>query len=287
MAESRYKVKAVSAPFDTQYSSCSNIKPKKFDWSNTEGEWTVHIDQGILFQPLSPKEKSYGWFCESKEIFPELYSVILNNYKTLFNYYNKVFTCDKQLVDLDPRFSYCVSGSNFPWVSKDLWGTYNKKKLCSMFCSPKLITNGHKYRHKLAEIALGKRVDVFGGAHGTIRTVTDRFNPWKTKIDGLKDYMFSIVVENSIYDNYWTEKLTDCFVTGTIPIYWGTKNIPEVFDKNGIIWIQEGQEHQILNSLSEDLYLSKKQAVQNNFDAMQTMNLADDELFEVILNETN
>jgi predicted nucleic acid-binding Zn ribbon protein len=50
------------------------------------------------------------------------------------------------------------------------------------------------------------------------------------KLDGLKDYMFSIVVENSIYPKYYTEKITDCFATGTVPIYYGDKSIGEDFN---------------------------------------------------------
>ena len=36
--------------------------------------------------------------------------------------------------------------------------------------------------------------------------------------------MFSVCIENDVYDTYFTEKILDCFATGTIPIYKGTKN---------------------------------------------------------------
>ena len=48
--------------------------------------------------------------------------------------------------------------------------------------------------------------------------------------------MFSIVIENSIESDYFTEKLLDCFLTGTIPIYVGTKTTSEYFDTDGIIY---------------------------------------------------
>ena len=35
---------------------------------------------------------------------------------------------------------------------------------------------------------------------------------------------------------YFNEKIIDCFFSGTIPIYWGTKNISKYFDENGIIF---------------------------------------------------
>jgi hypothetical protein len=132
MAESRYKVKAIGAPFDIQYSSCSNIKPKNFDWVSDVAEWEVHIDHGLLVQPnlATPKIKRYGWICESRFIVPEVYNFILQNYKVLFeNYYNKIFTCDQDLIKLNPNFVYCPNGSNYPWVPKHNWGIFNKTKL--------------------------------------------------------------------------------------------------------------------------------------------------------------
>ncbi|NDH45539.1 MAG: hypothetical protein EBY04_04110 [Actinobacteria bacterium] len=83
-------------------------------------------------------------------------------------------------------------------------------------------------------------------------------------MDGVRDYMFSIIIENGVYDTYWTEKITDCFATGTVPIYWGTKKIPTVFDHEGIIWLNEGNEIEVFESLTQELYISKRKAIENN-----------------------
>ena len=48
-------------------------------------------------------------------------------------------------------------------------------------------------------------------------------------------FQFAIVIENSKQTNYFTEKLIDCLVTRTIPIYWGCPNIATFFDITG--WI--------------------------------------------------
>ena len=289
MAESRYKIRGIGLPFDAQYSSCSNLKPHNFDWIRIldgKGEYDVHVDSGILVQPdySVDKSKRYGWVCESRFIVPNVYNFLIQNYKILFdNFYNTIYTCDQSLLDLDPGFKYCPNGSNYPWIKKNQWGIYEKTKLCSMFASPKQFTEGHVYRHSVARIALDKGFDVFGGAHGTPRTSTDPKNPWDTKLQGLGYYMFSVVIENGNYDSYYTEKITDCFATGTIPIYWGTKNIPNLFDHNGIIWLKEGEEIDILNSLSEDLYKSKLESIKHNLNALTKLDLADDYLVKQIL----
>jgi hypothetical protein len=286
MAESRYKVRAIGAPFDVQFSSCSNIKPNNFSWTIDKAEWDVHIDRGIMYQPdfSTPKEKRYGWICESTFIIPDVYNFLIYNHTVLFNnYYNKIFTCDSSLLQLNSNFVFCPVGSNYPWVPKDQWSVYPKTKLCSMFCSPKKATEGHVYRHMIARLALDAGLDVFGGAHGTKRTVNDPRNPWNTKIDGVRDYMFSIVVENGVYDSYWTEKITDCFATGTIPVYCGTKKVLDFFDPDGIIFLELDKETETLNSLSKELYNSKLPAILNNFNIVNTIKLADEYLFDNII----
>ena len=42
--------------------------------------------------------------------------------------------------------------------------------------------------------------------------------------------MYSIAIESSQEINYFTEKLIDCLITKTIPVYWGCPNISEFFD---------------------------------------------------------
>lgn len=285
MAKSGYKVKGIGLPFESQYSSCSNIKPQKFEWSLEKGEFDVHVDKGLLVRPDNSitKDKRYGWVCESRFIVPDVYNFLIHNYKVLFeNFYTAIYTCDQSLLNLDHRFKYCPNGSNYPWIRKSDWGIYQKTKKCSMFASPKQYTEGHVYRHTIARLALDRGFDVFGGAHGTPRTVIDPMNPWSTKLEGIGYYMFSIIVENGNYDSYYTEKITDCFATGTVPIYWGTKNLPEQFDKDGIIWLKQGQEFEILDSLNEDLYKSKNRSINHNLNALNTLQIADDYLFEEI-----
>jgi len=286
MAEPRYKVRAIGAPFEIQHSSCSNLKPSNFNWTTEKSEYDVHIDRGMMQQPdfSISKEKRYGWVCESSCIIPDVYNFLIHNHKVLFeNYYNKIFTCDQSLLNLNTNFIYCPVGSNYPWIPKDQWGIHPKNKLCSMFCSPKLKTEGHVYRHQIARLALDNEFDIFGRAHETPRTVVDPRNPWNTKIDGVKDYMFSIVIENGIYDSYWTEKITDCFATGTIPVYSGTKKVLDFFDGDGIIFLESGKEQEILQSLSKEFYTLKMAAIKNNFDAVNKIKLADDWLFDEII----
>jgi hypothetical protein len=49
--------------------------------------------------------------------------------------------------------------------------------------------------------------------------------PAKSKAEILGDYTFALCFENSILQGWITEKIFDCFFTGTIPIYWGAPDI--------------------------------------------------------------
>ena len=49
-----------------------------------------------------------------------------------------------------------------------------------------------------------------------------------------KDYMFTIAIENTSHEHYFTEKIINPFFNNTIPIYWGCKKIEEYFPKHTI-----------------------------------------------------
>jgi hypothetical protein len=53
-------------------------------------------------------------------------------------------------------------------------------------------------------------------------------------------FQFHLAIENSRQENYFTEKLIDCLVTKTIPLYYGCPNIHEYFDTTGWIVLEHG-----------------------------------------------
>ena len=85
-----------------------------------------------------------------------------------------------------------------------------------MVTSNKVWTAQQKYRVDFAE-KNKDIIDIYGRG----------FKEIEEKEEGLQDYMFSICIENITYDSYFTEKILDCFATGTIPVYKGSKKILE------------------------------------------------------------
>lgn len=57
------------------------------------------------------------------------------------------------------------------------------------------------------------------------------------KKDGLEPYRYSIAIENAALPFYFTEKINDCFLAWTIPIYFGCLNIGKYFPGRSFIRI--------------------------------------------------
>jgi hypothetical protein len=157
-----------------------------------------------------------------------------------------------------------------------------KTKLCSMICSPKGMTTGHKLRLEVAD-SLKDKIDLFGGSHGSIRSgngIGPNGDWWRSKEDALAPYMFSIVFENATYSKYYTEKITDCFALGVIPIYWGTELISEDFNSDGIIKFNQDFD---ISSLTRELYESKREAIIDNLERVKKLKFADDQLYNSLI----
>jgi len=258
--------------------SCMNSPPKNFQWTfntyPTDNSPVIYVDDSI-FRRINDDYSGpkYGWLCESSEIIPNLINGCASNKNVLKLKYKSIFTNDRRIINLDPTFfRYNPPASNMPWIKQP--AVYEKNKLCSYITSFKRYTSGHVKRLELFEkLKNDPRFSdhIFGRDY---RNLPD-------KLDGLKDYMFSIVVENSIYPKYYTEKITDCFATGTIPIYYGDESICEDFDRNGILFIDEID----LNELTPELYYSRMSSVINDYNAVQNLVTADDCLYKSVKND--
>lgn len=134
-----------------------------------------------------------------------------------------VFTNHKRFAERYANWHYYPLGGTF--ISEKEREIYEKETKISTFISHKDTMPGHLLRRKIYP-HIKDVVDVFGNYTN---------NRIEEKIDGLREYGFSIVIESCCEPGYFTEKIIDCFLTGTIPIYWGDPNIDEYFAEDGII----------------------------------------------------
>ena len=96
-----------------------------------------------------------------------------------------------------------------------------KTKLISMIVSGKAGTAGHAWRRDLA-IAVkkyfGPLIDIFGFGHAPIPDKRVAIDP----------YIYSVVIENDYANFYVTEKVVDCLIGWTIPIYSGAEQLEDL-----------------------------------------------------------
>ena len=224
-------------------------------------EYQINIDntRGI---GINNEAKKIAVLYEPQSILPGNYAEVLRNQ----NSYYKIFTHRKSLCDNDkvlhmPPF--------FPsWISESESIIYQKNKLVSMIASDKVMCDGHLYRQKIA----GKfpyKNDLFGRGRNFIQN----------KIEGLRDYMFSVAMENEVSEIYYTEKILDCFLTGTIPIYWGSKEISSIFNPEGIIFLDDMD----LADLKPELYYDRKNAIIDNFNRAKQIRSTSNHMIDYII----
>jgi hypothetical protein len=242
----------------------------------------------------------------------------------LINAYDVIFTCDKELVELHDKIQFCFAGSTLPWIHKEKWDIHYKEgsSMNSFISSNKNMCKGHQLRYDLYErikeecgppsivefkekytLSVGDieniepPIHVFGSITNASFGVNkgchlkDGSDVWHDKSEGLIPYMYSIVLENDKYPSYFTEKLTDCFVTGTIPIYRGAPDIGDYFDTSGMIIVDSIDD--IMNVLRElndkgkwrDHYLTHKHIAMKNFHKVTFLESPDDMLYRKIITE--
>jgi len=195
-----------------------------------------------------------------------------NNAFKNYNDFRYIFTYDINLLNSLPNAKNCYFGGCA--IPLEKWDISKKQKLVSIIVSAKKDLPGTLLRHEVIE-SFNEMIDQFG-----------YMNPICGNFTGLNEYMFNICIENSKHDCYFSEKICDCFALGTVPIYWGTKLVKDLFNPEGIITFETLDDlYEILKSLNEDLYKFKMNAVKENFEIAKSIGLYDKNIikaFEVL-----
>lgn len=243
-----------------QCSSAMNTN-KHVEWVlDNSSHISVHVDQAI-FTPIDKSKFNIAWFSESSAIIPDVINAVKQNTNNILEVFDMFITHDLRLLALSDKFKY-VPTNCLSWIQNKQ--IYPKSKLISMIGSSKVMCLGHQFRQEIIR-KYQNQVDHFG------RGFAGRELPWSYidetgreesgKLLGLKDYYYSIAMENDNYDTIFVEKITDCFTTGTIPIFWGTRKVSEIFDPEGIIFLEDFK----LELCTPELYYSKMKAIEENF----------------------
>jgi len=204
------------------------------------GDVVIYTDTSLEKRDSNAKT-NIALLIESPEYHRRYYDYIEHNN----HLFDMVLTFSKKLLDKGENYRFNAYGTT--WLHESYRNIWEKSKLGSMIISNKSTTIGHRLRHEIANMISNQpdrpNIDIYGGNYNYMPYMTSKaYDPdhcgahiTNGKIVGLKEYMFSIVVENCKEDYYFSEKLIDCFLSGTVPIYYGCPSISRFFNANGIL----------------------------------------------------
>jgi hypothetical protein len=267
---------------------CSHLTKPNYRWSTVHnkissevkiarndpymGDIVIFSDDTIQTDLADKLEANHkiGWLMETREVGPGRYQAF-ESYKDKYSF---IMTHDSELLKKYPNKTKKIPFGGC-WIKDYNFGIHKKDRMLSMIYSNKTSLSGHKLRHQIAK----RYTEPHFYGRGTQ-------NPINTKEESLLNYRYSIVIENSYTENYFTEKLVDCLAVGTVPIYWGCPNIGEYFNTNGIISFRSLEElDKILNDLSDDDYLARIDAIEENLELCRQYNVIEDWIYKHILKE--
>lgn len=153
-------------------------------------------------------------------------------YTSDFNDFKDV---DEAFAILQPANGDCYRLQNW-WIGK----TYDelmvmkppeKTKLVSAIVSGKTFMRGQAQRLKYClRFMQNNELDLYGRWQHPLS-----LGELDDKFDGLRDYRYSIAMENGRAQGYFTEKLIDVMLSWTMPLYWGCTNIADYFPEGSYI----------------------------------------------------
>ena len=212
---------------------------------------------------IYPRTKSFfsdrkGMQCRVSLLIAEPYAVQWRKYLTaifLQRRFHRIITHRPAMAKKVKNALVMPFGGS--WVEAGLADDHEKTRHISLIASSKSKLKGHALRHDIARWCSKNRLDVdlLGLAYRKIGK----------KEEGLLPYRFSVVIENAREEGYFTEKLIDCFLCGTLPIYWGAPDIERYFNPDGMIVCRTGDDiRNAIRIASPDDYDKRRGALADN-----------------------
>ena len=257
----------------------TGLKPTKLKYIirdlNYKGA-TVFTDRLIYSNVVDESKSKYkiAWLLESPAIEPECHSKI----GLVLDKFDLVLTSNKLLSYKHEKIKYMPFAGCY-FFKKD-YKLHQKTKLVSHIVTNKLLTKGHILRHQVAN---------FIAHHPDLNKKVDIYKPPFKQGDPFIPYCFSIVIENCSAEGYFTEKVINAFITGTMPLYFGDWNLGSIFNPAGFFIINNGEDFEpyLKYACNKDLYNSRLNAIKENMEIAKKYASTDDILADTIKQYTN
>lgn len=247
--------------FKSKWFDCSVLPPPSTDT-------IVFSDVPDLPHPLTT-ERTIFLQVEPEAITGVRKHILLNGHR-----FTHILTYDHTVLRMFPHARKYIFGGC--WIQPDEYNSIDPSKKqfkISSIVGCKNATEGHMFRLQLYfKQSQLPTVTFYRSSREGKPIPSIQYNPIlpsDSKLELFKTYQFSLVVENSSQENYFTEKLIDCLITKTIPIYWGCPNIDDYFDTEGWIILETTNLSEVaerINQLDESWYSRHQASIEANFE---------------------
>jgi alpha(1,3/1,4) fucosyltransferase len=159
---------------------------------------------------------------EPPSVLPKMYS------QKVLALFDKMLTWNDSLVDRKKTEKFYYPCQK-PFVGSSI--PFSKKRLLTMICGNKSSSHPHElYSERRKVIQYFEKHRQYDFQFFGRGWQKQEFSTWggsvESKLTTLQKFRFSICYENICdIDGYITEKIFDCFEAGSVPIYWGARNI--------------------------------------------------------------
>lgn len=150
-----------------------------------------------------------------------------------------------------------------------------KRKLVSVVSSNKDFTLEHRARLRFVrelKSYFGPELDVFGRG----------INDFGDKLEVLAAYRYHIALENCATKDYWSEKLSDPFLTLTYPIYHGCPNAADYFPSNSFTPIDISEPQVAIGTIRRILQSDRAERAQPVLEEARSRVLREHNLFALL-----
>jgi hypothetical protein len=138
------------------------------------------------------------------------------------NMFNVILTQSDKLLNNCSNVLYQPFGHT--WFKPDQYNKEHKKEFKIAHLRGNLLKSyGHSMRHEILN-----RKNELKTPTKFFESYGDRYNIEEARIgkeEVFGDSQYGIAIENFSHRGFFTEKILDCFLLKTIPIYWGCSNI--------------------------------------------------------------
>jgi hypothetical protein len=186
---------------------------------------------GRWLMSQEPPHEFYLWQTRSYKYFDRIYT-----------FWDKSQFPDVNIINAQTSLPWHV-GKSFDELVQMGYGDLSKTDEISWITSNLNTRPGHSLRLQFLDFLHEQKLPFHLFGRG--------FKPIDDKFNGIAPFKYSIAIENFACNDYWTEKIADCFLSWTMPIYFGCQNIASYFPKESMILIDPNEPEQALRIIKD------------------------------------